>query len=113
MEEVHVTIRQGYDGLWRTEPQKSGYASPEDCVRALKRKHPGAALVVEVRPRLVGVTEAARILKWDRRRVATYVSRGSFPEPIASLAGGRVWAATDIEAFAHRYRTRRSRAKRK
>jgi hypothetical protein len=58
-----------------------------------------ALLWVEVTPDVVGVSEAATILGWDRRRVATYVSRGAFPEPIAALASGRVWRREDVEAF--------------
>jgi len=49
---------------------------------------------------------ARTILGWDRRRVATYVSRGAFPEPIAALASGRVWRREDVEAF-RRDRVRR------
>jgi SAM-dependent methyltransferase len=60
-------------------------------------------------PRLVGVAEAARILGWDKRRVSTYVRRSSFPEPVASLAGGRVWAEEDVRAFAAAFRARRRR----
>jgi SAM-dependent methyltransferase len=61
---------------------------------------------------LVGVAEAAAILDWDKRRVATYISRGSFPEPLASLASGRIWERADIEAFAQAFRARRdSRAR--
>lgn len=63
-------------------------------------------LWVEVEPDLVGVAEAAAILGWDRRRVATYASRGAFPDPLAALSSGRVWRREDVEAFA-RDRTRR------
>jgi hypothetical protein len=38
--------------------------------------------------------------------VITYVDRGAFPEPIASLASGRVWRRDDVESFA-RDRVRR------
>ncbi|MGH2653022.1 MAG: class I SAM-dependent methyltransferase [Actinomycetota bacterium] len=63
---------------------------------------------------LVGVAEAARLLGWDKRRVATYVRRGSFPRPVAELAGGRVWAIEDVLAFAERFRARqRARAARR
>jgi hypothetical protein len=58
-----------------------------------------ALLSVEVTPDVVGVSEAATLLGWDRRRVATYVRRGAFPEPIAALASGRVWRREDVEAF--------------
>ena len=54
----------------------------------------------------MGVTEAAAILGWDRRRVVTYVARGAFPPPLATLAGGRVWRRDDVEVFA-RDRVRR------
>jgi predicted DNA-binding transcriptional regulator AlpA len=63
--------------------------------------------VIEVTPELLGVSEAAALLGWDRRRVATYVSRGAFPAPVAALASGRVWRREDVEAFA------RDRARRK
>ncbi len=57
-------------------------------------------------PALVGVAEAARLLGWDKRRVATYVVRGSFPKPVAELAGGRVWRLEDVLAFAGTRRRR-------
>lgn len=82
--------------------------SRDACIRALEAiAGEGATLRVEVVPELVGVTEAASILGWDRRRVATYVRRGAFPEPVASLASGRVWRREDVEAFG------RDRARRK
>jgi SAM-dependent methyltransferase len=63
--------------------------------------------------RLVGVAEAAEILGWDKRRVATYIRRGSFPEPLESLASGRVWEESDIRAFGAAFRARqRGRVKR-
>lgn len=79
------------------------------CVAALRRAAGIAAdaFVVEVVPDLVGVTEAAHLLGWDRRRVATYVERGTFPEPVAELASGRVWRAEDIAAFGATRRPRR------
>ena len=78
------------------------------CLSALRRQAgSGAVLTVEVTPDLVGVSEAASILGWDRRRVVTYVDRGSFPEPAAILASGRIWRREDVEAFA------RDRARRK
>ena len=83
--------------------------SRDGCVRGLRRLASGdVLLVVEVTPELVGVSEAASLLGWDRRRVATYVERGAFPEPVASLASGRVWRREDVEAFG-RDRVRRPR----
>jgi hypothetical protein len=83
------------------------------CVAALRRAAgvAGDAFVVEVVPDLVGVTEAAHLLGWDRRRVATYVERGTFPEPVAELASGRVWRAEDVAAFAATRRPRRRRTR--
>src|SRR5205823_8736250 len=59
-----------------------------------------ALLTVEVTPELVGVAEAAAVMGWDKRRIFTYLSRGSFPQPVAALASGRVWRRDDIEAYA-------------
>jgi SAM-dependent methyltransferase len=56
----------------------------------------------------VGVAEAADILGWDKRRVATYIRRGSFPRPVAELASGRVWQRADVEAFAAAFRARQA-----
>jgi hypothetical protein len=66
-------------------------------------------LTIEVTPGLAGVAEAAAILGWDKRRVITYVDRGSFPEPLARLASGRVWRREDVEAFARARRRARER----
>jgi hypothetical protein len=63
-------------------------------------------LTVEVVPELVGVSEAADIMGWDKRRVVTYIDRGHFPEPIASLAGGRIWLREEVEAYAEDWRAR-------
>lgn len=48
---------------------------------------------------MVGVKEAAEILGWDVRRVATYRSRGAFPEPVAEMAMGPVWTREQIEEY--------------
>jgi hypothetical protein len=65
-------------------------------------------LTIEVLPPLAGVAEAAEIMGWDKRRVITYIDRGHFPEPVASLAGGRVWLREDVEAYAEGWRARRT-----
>jgi hypothetical protein len=81
-EEVHARTREG-------------------CLSELRRvAGEDTMLTVEVTPALVGVAEAAAILGWDRRRVITYVDRGSFPVPVAGLASGRVWRRDDVELFA-------------
>ena len=51
-------------------------------------------------PPLVGTKEAAEILGWDRRKVATYQGRGLLPEPVARLATGPVWTRRQIEEYA-------------
>jgi len=70
-----------------------------------------AALTVEVIPNLVGVAGAAEIMAWDKRRVITYIDRGHFPEPIATLAGGRIWLRDDVEDYALRWRASHPDAK--
>jgi len=77
------------------------------CIEEL-RKAVGedAVITVDVVPDLVGVAEAADIMGWDKRRVITYIDRGHFPEPVAALAGGRIWLREDVEAYAADWRTR-------
>lgn len=48
---------------------------------------------------LAGVAEAAEILGWDKRKVSTYISRGSLPEPIQRLASGPIWTRKQIEEY--------------
>jgi hypothetical protein len=36
--------------------------------------------------------------------VITYIDRGSFPEPITSLASGRIWLREDVERYATDWR---------
>lgn len=83
--------------------------SREACVREL-RKVTGddVTLTLEVIPQVVGVAEAAEILGWDKRRVVTYIDRGSFPEPLTALASGRIWLREDVEDYAQDWRARRA-----
>ncbi len=53
-------------------------------------------------PPLVGTTEAAEMLQWSRGKVAVYVQRGKFPEPIQRLKGGPVWTRQQIEEYRER-----------
>ena len=103
--EVRVTIREEPSGKWVASsegeaPASASGATMERCLvnlrRALERsgRGDGVTLVVKVVPRLAGVAEAAGIMGWDKRRVITYIDRGSFPEPLQSLASGRVWFAS-------------------
>jgi hypothetical protein len=66
-------------------------------------------LTLEIVPQIVGVAEAAEIMGWDKRRVVTYLDRGQFPEPLTSLASGRIWLREDIERFADEWRERHPR----
>lgn len=81
--------------------------SRDACVREL-RKVTGedVTLTLEVIPQVVGVAEAAEILGWDKRRVVTYIDRGSFPEPITALASGRIWLREDVEDYAAQWHAR-------
>ncbi len=83
--------------------------SQDACVREL-RKVTGedVTLTLEVIPQVVGVAEAAEILGWDKRRVVTYIDRGSFPEPITALASGRIWLREDVESYAAEWHARRA-----
>ena len=86
-------------------------ATRERCAARLRRAvGRQAVLTIEVEPALVGVAEAAALLGWDKRRIFTYLGRGSFPEPVATLASGRVWRREDIAAFAGTRKTRPRRA---
>jgi hypothetical protein len=118
MADVSVTLKQHPNGLWRASSEGFEVAarSKDMCLRKVREasKIRSRALILEVIPHLVGVAEAAEILGWDKRRVATYIQRGSFPEPVEALAGGRVWAVDDIKDFARAFRARqRKRASRK
>ena len=110
-EEARVTARQQEDGRWLASAEGAEVAAPtvDACIAALRRALPGRALILELLPRLLGVAEAAAYLGWDKRRVITYVDRGSFPEPLASLAGGRIWALDDVRAFRAAFLARRER----
>ena len=68
-------------------------------------------LLVEVVPQIAGVAEAAEIMGWDKRRVITYLDRGSFPEPLTALASGRIWLREDLEAFSTEWHGRRARSR--
>ena len=106
------------DGRWsgRLLPDGRRLSAPSrERILARLRDEAGhrASLTVELEPSLVGVAEAAALLGWDKRRVATYVERGSFPEPVATLASGRVWRRDDVQAFARAFRRRQRRRERR
>jgi hypothetical protein len=84
--------------------------SQRGCLGEL-RKMTGedVSLIVEVVPQIVGVAEAAEIMGWDKRRVVTYLDRGQFPEPLTSLASGRIWLREDVERYVTEWRERHPR----
>jgi len=109
-------MRQDSGGRWRATSDRFDLIArtKEACLRKVREvSRTRSRLVVEVFPHLVGVAEAAEILEWDKRRVATYVKRGSFPEPVESLAGGRVWALDDVVAFSRAFRARQKKRARR
>jgi hypothetical protein len=82
--------------------------SRRECLEQLRATTgDDVSLTVEVIPAVVGVAEAAEIMGWDKRRVITYIDRGSFPEPLTSLASGRIWLREDVQAYAAEWRARR------
>ncbi|TMK96365.1 MAG: hypothetical protein E6G40_12245 [Actinobacteria bacterium] len=126
--EMRISMRQERGGRWSAQsvddPRiRASGASRERCLAGIRRAYErsrrsgeGAGpttIVVEMIPMLAGVAEAAEVMGWDKRRVITYIDRGRFPEPLQSLASGRVWVRSEVEAFAREWRARRAaRAKR-
>ena len=124
--EFQAHMSQGENGRWTAtvkgspEVAASG-ATKQRCLanlrRALERTLPDdgqrepVTILVETLPALAGVAEAADVLGWDKRRVVTYIDRGTFPEPVQSLASGRVWLRADVEAYAADWRARHRRRK--
>jgi hypothetical protein len=113
-------MRQDQGGRWTaiadTDPRvKATGGTSERCLAALNRSlkrlslDEPVTLTVEMVPALAGVAEAAQIMGWDKRRVITYIDRGRFPEPIQSLASGRLWLRSDVERFAKDWRARQGR----
>ena len=114
-------MRQQPDGRWKAVADGHDVeVEGKDAKECVRKAHQAAlpllpavswergppVVFLEVIPRLVGVAEAASLLGWDKRRVSTYVKRGSFPDPVEELAGGRVWALDDITAFAEAFKAR-------
>ena len=123
--DLYVSMREEEDGRWvgRWREEASVHevsgAGREECLARLRdevrtrlasgKDGEPSVLVVEVLPRLLGVAEAARVMGWDKRRVITYLDRGRFPEPLQSLASGRLWLRSDVERFASEWRARARR----
>ena len=54
-------------------------------------------------PELVGVTEAAKLLRVSRQRVDQLAHREDFPAPLVTLAAGPIWLRTSIIGFRQRW----------
>jgi hypothetical protein len=116
--DIQVSLRENEGGRWLAEAHGEQVArgagpSQERALASLRRSlgrvltaEEPFTLIVEVIPRLAGVAEAAEVMGWDKRRVVTYIDRGRFPEPIQSLASGRVWLRKDLERFAEAWHAR-------
>lgn len=50
--------------------------------------------------RVVGVREIAKLLGTSRQRADQLVRTKSFPDPVAELASGRIWARSDVVRWA-------------
>ena len=116
--DIRVSMREADGGRWVAEAvgehvARGAGSSQERALASLRRSLSRAlslngevTLIVEVVPRLAGVAEAAQVMGWDKRRVVTYIDRGRFPEPIQSLASGRVWVRKDVQEFAQAWHAR-------
>jgi hypothetical protein len=118
--EIRVSMREEGSRRWVAEAVESHArgvgSSRERALASLRRsleRSPAVdgnmTLIVEILPRLAGVAEAAEVMGWDKRRVITYIDRGRFPQPIQSLASGRVWLRRDVEEFAEAWHARQQR----
>ncbi|MEX2275925.1 MAG: hypothetical protein WEA10_10240 [Actinomycetota bacterium] len=112
--QAHATMWEQRSGSWAAllDAPMVEVQGPtrEACMRELRSAAGDeATLTVEVIPPLAGVAEAAAILGWDKRRVITYLNRGSFPQPLIALASGRIWLREDVESFAAAWREKQAR----
>ncbi|GAA1879562.1 hypothetical protein [Asanoa iriomotensis] len=62
---------------------------------APKRKRERLMMSHEIRMRLGGIS---------RQRVYAITSHKNFPDPVAELAAGKIWATDDVEAWIKEYR---------
>lgn len=45
---------------------------------------------------IIGVTDIARLFDWNTSKVATYVTRGTLPEPVTEISGRPVWYKPEV-----------------
>ena len=103
-----------FGGRWYAQLDSPAFievtgVSRRACLEEL-RKITGddVTLAVEVVPSLAGVAECAEIMGWDKRRVITYLNRGSFPEPLTALASGRIWRRRTSRSYPREWHARRA-----
>jgi len=48
---------------------------------------------------IVGLAEVAEMLGWDKRKLATYIKRGVFPEPCIRLKSTPIWHRKVINEY--------------
>ncbi|WP_010243741.1 hypothetical protein [Acetivibrio cellulolyticus] len=53
----------------------------------------------EVIPPLLGITEVAAILGWDKRKVSVYVQRNVLPDPSIHIGDRPIWTIKQIEEW--------------
>lgn len=54
--------------------------------------------------RLAGAHEVRELLGVSRQRVYQLAARTDFPDPVATLAQGKIWSIDDIEKWAAEHR---------
>jgi predicted DNA-binding transcriptional regulator AlpA len=57
-------------------------------------------MIRDVPHHLVGAAELEKMLRVSRQRVQQIVNRDDFPQPDVTLAMGKVWKRSEVEAWA-------------
>lgn len=91
---------------WLVEKRDAGVKQVR--VTTVLERLPGSATVPEG-DQLVGTAEAADILGVERPRIAKWRRKGILPPPLAELASGPVWLASQIESALPEADSRRRR----
>lgn len=77
-----------WDGIMTNVPTKNHSILPDEVISWLES--------LQQSPQLVGLSEAAEILGWQKQQVSVYINRGKFPQPIQRLASGPIWTRQQI-----------------
>ena len=95
--EAHLMGRNTYEEMAEFWPGSDDeYAEPMNSIPKVVFPPPWSVLPG---PRRESRAEAAEILGVTKRTALTYTKRDDFPAPLARLASGPVWDATDIETW--------------